>query len=76
MAGRACAKGYTSMECRGKGGHVLLDDILSGGVSRVRIEAIVQPACADKIVDHLELHRHMPLTVCVENVDVPHPEKF
>jgi nitrogen regulatory protein P-II 2 len=68
------AQGYSLMECRGKGGHVLHDDIWF--LSRVRIETIVQPDVAEKIVEHLDQQHHLAMTVCVENVDVVSPEKF
>jgi hypothetical protein len=70
------AKGYTQMECRGKGGHVLMDDFVSGGVSRVRIETIVQPDVAEKIIDRLEQYRELAMTFCVEDVQVTRPHKF
>ena len=42
------AKGYTSMDCRGRGEHELIQDVFSGA-TRVRIETVVQPSVAEEI---------------------------
>ena len=72
------AKGYTLMKCRGRGGHLVIDDSWFGGTPRVRIETIVQPPVAEKIVQFLDEpeRRKLPLTVCVEDVKTMQPEKF
>jgi nitrogen regulatory protein PII len=63
------ATGYTVVECRGKGEHDSVADPF-GASTRVRIEILVQPAVADKIVDYLQTHHHRghALTACVETV--------
>lgn len=76
--GQLGARGYTLLDCRGRGGHLVIDDSWFGGTSRVRIETIVLPEVAEKIVEFLdqsEYHK-VALAVCVENIDVLHPEKF
>lgn len=71
------AKGYTILECRGRGEHEIIEDILSGP-TRVRIETIVQPKVAADIMAYL----HEPqfandaLTVCVDEVQVDASDRF
>jgi hypothetical protein len=71
------AKGYTIVECRGLGEHATIDDPLARA-THVRIELLVQPAAADKIVEYLsKLHaQHKPVAACVESVQVTDPEHF
>lgn len=66
------AKGYTAMDCRGKGEHELLQDVFAGA-TRVRIEVIVRPEVADAIIAYLEEPQfsHQPVMVTVETLDVP-----
>jgi hypothetical protein len=63
------ANGYTVVDCRGKGEHDSIADPF-GTSSRVRIEVLVQPATADKIVGYLQTHHHRghALTATVETV--------
>ncbi|MGQ0635049.1 MAG: P-II family nitrogen regulator [Planctomycetaceae bacterium] len=49
---RVGAKGYTCVDCRGRGGHEGIEDPFSGS-SRVRIETVVQPDTANRIVAYL-----------------------
>lgn len=71
------AKGYTIVECRGRGEHEIIEDLLSGA-GRVRIETIVPPKVATDIMAYL----HEPqfandaLTACVENVQVDPSDRF
>jgi hypothetical protein len=71
------ANGYTLMECRGKGKHELVEDFLSGN-TRSRIELLVQPPVADKIMTYLgsvQFHHHA-VTACMETVQVGPNELF
>jgi len=71
------AKGYTIIECRGRGEHEIIDDILSGA-TRVRIETIVQPSVAAEIMKYLHEPQFIndALTVCVETVQVDPGDRF
>jgi nitrogen regulatory protein P-II 2 len=66
------AKGYTAMDCRGRGEHELLQDVFATA-TRVRIETIVKPEVADAIMNFLSQpdFSHQPITACVETVEVP-----
>lgn len=66
------AKGYTAMDCRGRGEHELLQDVFAGA-TRVRIEVVVQPDVAEKILDYLAEPQfaHQPIMVTVETLQVP-----
>lgn len=66
------AKGYTAMDCRGRGEHELLQDVFAGA-TRVRIEVVVQPEVAEKILDYLAEPQfaHQPIMVTVETLQVP-----
>jgi nitrogen regulatory protein PII len=66
------AKGYTAMDCRGQGEHELLQDVFAGA-TRVRIEVIVQPDVAEKILAYLEdpQFQHQPIMASVESLEVP-----
>lgn len=70
------AKGYTCMDCRGKGRHVVVDSVFT--VALVRIELLVQPDVADKIIDYLhrEVFQKYACTVCSETVDVVRGDIF
>jgi nitrogen regulatory protein P-II 2 len=65
------AKGYTSMDCRGRGEHELIQDVFSGA-TRVRIETIVPPKVAEDIMKFLgqPQFEHQPIMACVETVQV------
>jgi hypothetical protein len=71
------AKGYSATNCRGKGKHEVLEDPLTG-ISRVRLEFIVRPEVADKIMDYLTLpeFRRRAVAACVEVVQVPASDEF
>jgi hypothetical protein len=71
------SNGYTVIPCRGKGQHGVIEDPF-GSPSHVRIELLVQPAAAQKIVAYLQsgqFNRHA-VAVCVEHVEVPATEQF
>lgn len=46
------AKGYTVVECRGKGKHAIVEDMFHP-MKEVRIEVIVQPEVAERIMEYL-----------------------
>jgi Nitrogen regulatory protein P-II len=71
------SKGYTVMNCRGKGKHEILDDPLTG-VSSVRIEFLVRPEVADKIMQYIDLpqFRLRAVAASMETVQVPASEEF
>jgi len=71
------AKGYTVIECRGRGEHEIIADAFTGA-TRVRIETIVQPKVAAAIMAYLhEPHfANDALTVCVETVQVDPSDRF
>jgi len=71
------SNGYTYTECQGKGKHEDLPDPYTG-ISRVRIEVLVQPDAAKRIMEYLysEDLRHYALVACVETVEVSWHEKF
>ncbi len=53
------AKGWTSAYCNGKGEHAILDDpFAEPDRSRVRIEMVISPAVAEKIMDHVESKKY------------------
>lgn len=68
---RLGARGFTCMDCRGRGEHELVQDVLSGA-TRVRIETIVQPQVAEEIMKFLSQPQfeHQPIMACVETVQV------
>jgi len=70
------AKGYTCTDCRGKGRHATADQGFTAAF--VRIEMLVQPDAADKIVEYLhrEIFKKYACTVCSETVDVASTDKF
>ncbi len=72
------AKGYTCMDCRGKGRHNVVEGVDPFTAALVRIELLVQPVVADKIVDYL--HRQVlanyACTACVETVEVASSQSF
>jgi nitrogen regulatory protein PII len=71
------SNGYSYTECHGKGKHEDLPDPYTG-ISRVRIEVLVQPDVAKNIMDYLysEDLRHYALVACVETVEVSTHETF
>jgi Nitrogen regulatory protein P-II len=69
--------GYTVTVCRGKGEHDTVDDPFAT-VTRVRIELLVQPEVAEKIlklVDSPQYKSH-PLAACMETVQVAASERY
>ncbi|MFO0954065.1 MAG: hypothetical protein U0835_23500 [Isosphaeraceae bacterium] len=71
------ANGYSVTPCRGKGEHAVLSDPMTPS-SQVRIELIVQPAVADKILMYLQADylRNQAVAACVEDVRVAATERF
>jgi nitrogen regulatory protein PII len=69
--------GYTVLDCRGKGEHDTVDDPFSQ-TKRVKIELLVRPEVADKIVDHLEAghYQRRAVSVYVQSVEVPAVERY
>jgi hypothetical protein len=71
------ATGYTVTVCRGKGEHDTVDDPFTS-VARVRIELLVQPELAEKmlkLVDSPQYKSH-PLAACMETVQVAASERY
>ena len=69
--------GYTVSACRGKGEHDTVDDPFAN-VSRVRIELLVQPEVAEKILTYVDspaLKSH-PGAACMEMVQVVASERY
>ena len=71
------AKGYTSTYCRGRGEHEIFEDPLRA-TGRIRIELIVQPQVAEKIMDFLHGPQFAarPLAVCLDQVLVSPHDQF
>jgi hypothetical protein len=71
------SKGYTLVEASGVGSHPTAEDPFATS-SHVRIELLVRPAVADRIMEYLHsLHSNrQPVTACVEEVKVADPEHF
>lgn len=71
------AKGYTSMDCRGRGEHELIQDVFTGA-TRVRIETVVPPQVAEEIMKFLgqPQFEHQPIMACVEAVQVGQATKI
>jgi hypothetical protein len=69
--------GYTVTECRGKGDKAVLDDPMCSA-THVRIEVLVQPHVAEKIMKFLDLHhlRSQAVAACVEDVQVPKADHY
>ena len=71
------ANGYTITDCRGHGTHPVPEDPMTNS-THVRMELLVQPDVADKILiflqsDHLRSHA---VAACVEDVQVPSTEGY
>jgi hypothetical protein len=75
--GKLGAKGYSCTDCRGAGEHQIVQD-LAVIRTRVRIEAIVQPAVAEAIMDFVQLPHFADraLTACIESVEVSAEGRF
>ena len=65
------ARGYTVSPCRGRGSHGVMVDPFTN-LTHSRIELLVQPDVADKILMYLEAeHLKMKaITACMEDVKV------
>ena len=72
------AKGYTCMDCHGKGRHRVVEGVDPFTAALVRIEMLVQPDAAQKIIDYLrrEMFTNYACTACVETVEVASNHKF
>ena len=69
--------GYTVMPCHGKGEHDTVDDPFAK-VTRIRIELLVQPEVARKILTYVDspaLKSH-PVAACMETVQVEASERY
>jgi hypothetical protein len=69
--------GYTVSDCRGKGEHDTVDDPFAK-VSRVRIELLVEPEVAEKVLEFVDspgLKSH-PVAACLETVQVVKTEHY
>ena len=69
------AKGYTVLDCRGKGKHEIVDDPFQGA-TRVRIELIVSPEVGEKLIGYLahSEFRLRAVLACIETVQVAQGE--
>ena len=72
------AKGYTCMDCHGKGRHGVVEGVDPFTAALVRIELLVQPDAAQKIIDYLrrEVFANYACTACVETVEVASSHTF
>ena len=72
----AGATGYTVIDCRGAGKTQVVDNL--GGEGRVRIELLVRPETAQKILTYLRksVLKKYAVTIAVESVQVPNPDDF
>jgi hypothetical protein len=72
------SKGYTVVECRGKGEHGGTVDDPFAASKRVRIELLVQPPVADAIMAYLgsDAVQRRSVAACVETVQVGKDERF
>ena len=71
------SKGYTITEARGLGEHAALDDPFARS-AQIRIELLVQPQVAAKIMEYVlgMSNHHLAVVACVEDVEVCSPEHF
>jgi hypothetical protein len=71
------AKGYTIVESRGKGDHGTVEDLFAHS-SHVRIEVLVQPAVADRIMEYLAspVLRNQSVAATLDEVSVIDPKHF
>jgi nitrogen regulatory protein P-II len=72
------AKGYTCMDCHGKGRHNVVEGVDPFTAALVRIELLVQPDVAQKIIDYLRraVFTSYACTACVETVEVASSHTF
>jgi hypothetical protein len=67
------AHGYTVLDCRGgKGEHALVEKLFDSTPERVRIELLVEPDVAEKIMTLLASDQFIrrPVLACLETVQV------
>lgn len=71
------ARGYTAINCRGKGRHDVIENPYTG-VSAVRIEVLVPDDVATKIMSYLQrdMFNNYAVIACLETVDVPPSDRF
>ena len=71
------SKGYTITDARGMGEHASHHDPFARS-SQVRIELLVQPQVAEKIMEYARgmANNHQAVAACVEDVEVCTPEHF
>ena len=72
------SKGYTVIGCAGQGEHRAVDDPFGPASKFVRIELLVPPPVADRIMHYLKTHerRQRSIAMCVEDVKVLADENF
>ena len=70
--------GYTVTDCRGRGEHETVENPFSSTYNRVRIELLVQPEVAEKILTFLQAahFKKQAVAACVETVQVAAAERF
>ena len=70
------ARGYTITEARGSGSRGIRASEWEG--KNVRIETLVSPEVADRLLEHLAAHyfEHFAVVAFVENVEVVRGEKY
>jgi hypothetical protein len=71
------SNGYTVVACRGKGEHSVVTTPFTD-VTHVRIELLVQPAVAGRILDYLGsgAFQSRAVAACAETVEVAANERF
>ena len=71
------SNGYTITPCHGKGEHDSVDDPFAKG-SRVRIELLVKPEVALKILAYIDgpAFKHHAAAACMETVEVAETENY
>jgi hypothetical protein len=74
---RLGAKGWTIVDCRGKGHHTVIPDPYTGA-ALIRIELLVQIPVADAIFEYLhrEVFTNYACAACIETVDVAPGDRF
>jgi hypothetical protein len=71
------SNGYTVVDCRGKGEHSVVTTPFDEA-TQVRIELLVQPVVAERIIDHLASGQYQSraIAACMETVQVAANERF
>ena len=72
------ARGYTVTDCRGKGEHETVQNPFSSVHNRVRIELLVLPEQAEKILAFLQTgqFKNQAVTSCMDTVQIAASEHF